>query len=408
MNTLYDSLLNTEYLTRAWRRVRSSKNKRQQRTTRGLDDVSIADYEKDLSQNIASLQIKLQEKTYKMSPLKGFPIEKKGKPKDRLVMAPTIEDRIVQKAILGLIVPVIYPYINTGVSYCGIRKNMWKADPKHLRLNIKNVVVGIVRSLEQDNFYIFETDIKSFFDKIDKKLLISKVEEIFAREGDLSLLELIEQFVHFQLGNEDVFENNDRINLPELHVGISQGSSLSPILSNLYLSDFDQFISKVTGSQMIRYVDDLIVLGNSVEKVSRWGRIIEEQLLKLGLEIAKDKTNTVILKEHHLNFVGLKFCSDRITSKDDKGKIKKLFNEKYLSLGTYSKLNAVETSGKANSKIQGWANYYAPYHIEDIFKEVNVMIRNSRKTIRRFADIREIIPSKKKVITREKWRTLFK
>ena len=71
--------------------------------------------------------------------------------------------------------------------------------------------------------------------------------------------------------------------------GLRQGMPLSPILSNFVLRDFDRAYGN-NGYHLVRYADDLIVLGESRAKCQQIQDFTVLELRKLGLKVSETKT----------------------------------------------------------------------------------------------------------------------
>jgi len=228
---LSEKLADGDLLERLWKRIYNSKDDRTKEEFEDLTGVSLNEFENHKDKNIEEIYLLLKNNSYKFSECKGIP-KSKSSGGYRLTSVPIIKDRIVQKAIYHLVTPVFYPHINTGVSYCGVRKSHKK---EKYGLNIKKAIKKLTTHVKNGNFWIFESDIKSFFDNILKDALLKKVTRVL--NNDDSINRLIEQIIYFKIGNEE--EVLDKLlELPDGIKGVAQGSSLSPLFSNLYLSDF--------------------------------------------------------------------------------------------------------------------------------------------------------------------------
>jgi RNA-directed DNA polymerase len=73
-------------------------------------------------------------------------------------------------------------------------------------------------------------------------------------------------------------------------VGVAQGNSLSPLLGNLLLKDFDKELNALPNIRCIRYIDDFIILG--LNKQTTWKAFLKAQALlsQWNMELAVDKT----------------------------------------------------------------------------------------------------------------------
>ena len=152
--SVYGQILNERALTDAWDRVRANKG------AGGVDGVSIAKFEEDLDGNIAGLLSDLRNKTYRPSPVRRVLIPKKNG-KKRPLGIPTIRDRIVQQAL----VTRLSPFFEENVFHrdsCGFRPGMGAED----------ALKKVMWNLETGCRYVYDLDIKGYFDNIPHKRLM--------------------------------------------------------------------------------------------------------------------------------------------------------------------------------------------------------------------------------------------
>lgn len=90
-----------------------------------------------------------------------------------------------------------------------------------------------------------------------------------------------------------------------LNKGLPIGNLTSQFFANIYLNELDQYVKRVLKIKYYtRYVDDIVVLSNSLEDVYRWRKQINifiKQKLKLTLHPNKDKYGSVY---SGIDFVG--------------------------------------------------------------------------------------------------------
>lgn len=80
------------------------------------------------------------------------------------------------------------------------------------------------------------------------------------------------------------------------HKGIPQGSPMSSVLSNIYLVDFDRWLSNIgrlMGFHYMRYCDDLLIICKSKDVVYLNNEVISEIKNKYGLSINTKKTEII-------------------------------------------------------------------------------------------------------------------
>ncbi|WP_106476863.1 antiviral reverse transcriptase Drt3a [Phytohalomonas tamaricis] len=140
----------------------------------------------------------------------------------------------------------------------------------NIRQSDRQAIISNLASLlyEGTPFNIYRLDIKNFYENINRKLLIHQLLE----EGKCSwqTLELL-----FSLFNS--FDSHNIVGLP-------RGLSISSILSEVYLTDFDIKIRKKSGVFFYaRFVDDiLLVVSEDVTRADLDGQL--KNILPVGLE----------------------------------------------------------------------------------------------------------------------------
>ena len=85
--------------------------------------------------------------------------------------------------------------------------------------------------IRRGNKWVLRSDIKDFFDTLDHEFLISLLRK---KIDDERLIHLIMLYLKIPaVYKDEVIEHN---------LGVYQGNSISPILSNIYLNEMDNFL----------------------------------------------------------------------------------------------------------------------------------------------------------------------
>lgn len=132
--------------------------------------------------------------------------------------------------------------------------------------------------IEAGNEWVTEIDVKSFFDSIPQDRLSDQINDLFS---DKRLVRFLMSFVKCKVDNDG--------DIHYLNVGILQGSPLSPLLSNIYLMDFDF----KTSSQYVnycRYGDDVRVFFRTLQEAEDARKKIEHELIEMGLRVNGQKS----------------------------------------------------------------------------------------------------------------------
>lgn len=150
-------------------------------------------------------------------------IPKPGKPgKMRPLGIPAINDRLVQEVIRTVIEPIFE--INFSNLSHGFRPNRGC----HTALKWINTQM-------KDSIWFVEGDIKSYFPSVNHSILMDLIQK---RVTDPNILKLIREGLKAK-----VFTKDGKSYEPEL--GTPQGGILSPLLSNIYLHEFDVYMDKL-------------------------------------------------------------------------------------------------------------------------------------------------------------------
>ncbi|MDE3077780.1 MAG: hypothetical protein KGJ86_20355, partial [Chloroflexota bacterium] len=134
--------------------------------------------------------------------------------------------------------------------------------------------------------YVYEADIRGFFDHLDHDWLMRMIE---LKVGDPWILRLIRKWL-----KAGILEKGETHRPEE---GTPQGGPLSPLLANVYLHYvLDLWFTKLIrprcrgGAQLVRYADDFLVLFEYEEDANRFAKALPERLAKFSLEVAPEKT----------------------------------------------------------------------------------------------------------------------
>jgi RNA-directed DNA polymerase len=260
-------LIDVAALERAYHRQRSN-------AAEGVDGVTKEAYGENLEANIRDLHARLKTNQYRHQPIRRVHIPK-GQGKTRPIGISAFEDKLVQDAVREVL-GAIYEQDFLDCSH-GFR-------PKH---SAHDAVRTLNRVVDQGQVrWIFEADIVSFFDSLDRTELKKMLE---VRVADGSLLRLIGKCLHVGVLDGDEFSE------PEL--GTVQGSVLSPLLGNVYLHYVldlwfqSEVKPRLRGkATLIRYCDDFIIGFEREDEARRVMAVLEKRLGRFGLALHPDKT----------------------------------------------------------------------------------------------------------------------
>src|SRR6516225_5863845 len=246
----------------------------------GIDGESTKQFECELEQRVQDICTRLKAGTYRAPPVRRVEIPKgPGKGGTRPLGIPTVEDRLVQRAV-ARILEVIFEADFLDCSY-GFRPGR---NPHHalqaLRVQIVTKKVG----------QVFEADIRSYFTRINHAWLRRMVAH---RIADPVILSLIGKWL-----NAGVMQDGAFIDAKE---GVPQGGPISPLLSNLYLHFvLDLWFEKKIKPQcrgeayLLRFADDFVVSFQFRQDVEHFQHKVRERFAEFGLELAEEKTRRIL------------------------------------------------------------------------------------------------------------------
>jgi group II intron reverse transcriptase/maturase len=260
-------LLDEQALRRAYDRIRKD-------VAVGVDGITKEQYGQDLECNLRALHEQMRAMRYRHQPVRRVHIPK-DKGKTRPIGISCIADKVVQGALCEVLEALYEPVFFDG-SY-GFRRGRSAHDA--LRALDRALHAGWVS-------WILEADIKSFFDSIDRKMLMEMLRE---RVADTSLLRLVGKCLHAGILDGSEFSEPD--------VGTVQGSSLSPMLGNIFLHHvLDRWLERDVRPRMhgkvhlIRYADDFVIAFESEDDARRVAEVLPKRFERHGLTLHPDKT----------------------------------------------------------------------------------------------------------------------
>jgi RNA-directed DNA polymerase len=316
----------------------------------GIDGVTFEDIESSPGGVNGFLeQIRNELVTHQYLPLRNRrkEIPKDGGTKVRVLGIPAIRDRVVQGALALILEPIFDADFQPGC--CAYRE----------RRSAHQAVHRVVVAIGQEKTRVIDLDLKAYFDNVKHHILLAKVAKRIQDKDVLHLLKLM------------LKANGKK--------GVPQGGVISPLLSNIYLTQVDEMLErakevtrefKFTRLEYARYADDLVVLVDSHPRqgwlLKKVEQRLREELAKLQVEVNEEKSRIVdLMKGESFGFLGFDFrlvrtrkgrwrCS--LTPKAKKrtellGKLKEIFR----SLVSQPVSWVIE---RINPILRGWVNYF--------------------------------------------------
>ena len=231
----------------------------------GVDGLPVESFKGWLKMHWPRVRTALLDGSYLPSAVRAVDIPKPSGGV-RTLGIPTVLDRLIQQALLQVLQPLVEPTFSAS-SY-GFRPGR----------SAHQAVRAAKHYVQSGRAWVVDMDLEKFFDRVNHDILMSRV----ARHvDDDRVLKLIRRYLEAGLLRDGVETVRDK--------GTPQGGPLSPLLSNILLTDWDRELER-RGHAFCRYADDCNIYVRSEvagQRVMAAMKTFLEERLKLQVNDAK-------------------------------------------------------------------------------------------------------------------------
>lgn len=351
-------------LERAWRVIEENS-----RTSRSQEvKKEVEGFREEASRKLRSLSGRLSHRSFVFPAAKGIPIPKakgaEGKTAQfRPIVLASIESRIVQRSILNVLldIPHLQKYVHTPYSFGGIRR-----ESEDNLAAVPAAIDAVLRCIGNGARFVVCVDIAKFFTRIQKSTVSSIVADVVRDE---EFMQLFKDAITVELSN--LAELREKADAFPIHdIGVAQGNSLSPLLGNILLYDFDREMNE-GDCNSIRYIDDVSILAPTKKAAQARLRKAEKILQRYGISFGAEKSHSEpVHVTSSFEFLGIELnngfirpCSKAqrkflASLEDNFEESKKAFFAIRRGESIKKEHSLIATLRRADGIIHGWGKHY--------------------------------------------------
>jgi group II intron reverse transcriptase/maturase len=316
----------------------------------GVDGVTVAEFKDWLKGHWPSVKQALLEGRYLPQPVRRVDIPKPSGGM-RTLGVPTVLDRLIQQALHQVLQPLFEPTFSDG-SF-GFRPGR----------GAHQAVRRAQAYIREGKRWVVDLDLEKFFDRVNHDVLMARVAR---RVSDGRILRVIRRFLVAGMMQDGVVAARME--------GTPQGGPLSPLLSNILLTDLDRELER-RKLAFCRYADDCNIYVRSRvagERVMRGIRAFLEEVLHLRINTAK----SAVARPWVRKFLGYSVTAQRQTRLRIAPQSVRRLMQRVRALSRQGRgrslAHMIET---LNPLLRGWITYFQLTASREVLEDLDGWVR---------------------------------
>jgi RNA-directed DNA polymerase len=345
-----DAVVERCNLWQAYERVMRNKG------AAGVDGLTVFEFKAWLQQHWPSVKAALLAGNYMPAAIRKVDIPKPNGGV-RTLGIPTVLDRLIQQALLQVLQPEFEPEFSEH-SY-GFRpgRNAWQA------------VQRAQGYIKEGRRWVVDLDLEKFFDRVNHDILMPRIAR---KVKDERVLKLIRRYLEAGMMSDGIVSSRTE--------GTPQGGPLSPLLSNILLTDLDRELER-RGHRFCRYADDCnIYVQSEVAGLRAMEAITHYLERKLKLRVNRDKS--AVARPWNRKFLGYSVTwHKQVRLKIADSSVQRLKDKvREIVVGNASRKLA-DVIEALTPVLRGWTSYFRLIEVKRVLEDLDSWIRRKLRCL---------------------------
>ena len=316
----------------------------------GVDGIGAPEFKAHLQQHWPTIKARLLAGTYIPQAVRRVDIPK---PQGgvRTLGIPTLTDRLIQQALHQVLSPIFE--VEFSESSYGFRPGR----------SAHQAVQAAQRYVAEGRRVVVDMDLEKFFDRVNHDILMAKLAK---RIGDGRVLKLIRRYLEAGMMAGGVVSPRTQ--------GTPQGGPLSPLLSNILLTELDRELER-RGHAFCRYADDCNIY---VRSQAAGERVLAgiSQFLSERLKLRVNEAKSAVARPWERKFLGYSLTWHKAPKlRIAPASLKRLEGKIRAVLQGARGRSVRATIEELNPVLRGWAAYFKLTETKRALEELDGWLR---------------------------------